>query len=249
MAIIRIRCDIIDHMNEIDEYHRMINEISSVAWRSDAKQKYDELKVVIKNMANGYKRIPPGKITKEEQRLLEGAENSVYSLNFIHSKIELEMRLPRKVRTNPLNGLLNAHRNPLCKVGNKKRVVILDDSKIDLETDDVQAMIKELDEFNRKPYAENGMNFDVRFIVLSKLKEEQIAETGNLLMVDEKEATVVTDKTSYPADYLTCNGNISRDLECYGYIDRTELEKQKEIFHTIWAKALSADYFLKERVS
>lgn len=245
IAIIRIRCDVIRHMDEIDENYRLINEMPTLAWKQDACQKTDELKETLRSMVNGRRPILPGKITAEEHELLKRAHSSIYSLNYIHSPVELQMRLPKKAKINPLHGLLNAHCNPVCKVKDKKRIVIIDDSEIDIEDANVCAMIRELADFNVKSYAKGGMNFNVRFICLSKLTEEQIPEVGNLLLVDGQEATVVVDKTKYPHDYLEKNNkNGVRNMHCNGYVNTTDINKFKDVFDVIWKKSLDIESFV-----
>lgn len=245
IAIIRIRCDVIKQVIELDENYRLINDMPTLSWKQDACRRSDELREILRSMVNGHKPISPGKITFEEDELLKRATSSIYSLNYIHSTIELQMRLLKCSKMNPLNGLLNAHCDVMCEVGNKKRVVIIDDSEIDTEDEHIVAMLDELADFNRKEYINGGMNFDVRFICLSKLTEEQIPEIGNLLLIDEQEATVVFDKTKYPSDYLEKNNKYCiRNLECQGIVNKTDIRKFKEVFDSIWKKALDINSFI-----
>lgn len=246
IAIVRIRCDIIRHMNELDENYRLVHNMPTLAWKLDAVRKSEELKETLRSMVNGRKPIPPGKITSEEHELLKKATSSIYSLNYIHSRVELEMRLPKKAKINPLHGLLNAHCNPECKVRDKKRIVIIDDSEIDIDDTVVCGKVRELADFNIKSYADGGMNFNVRFICLSKLTEEQIPEIGNLLLVDGHEATVVVDKTKYPHDYLEKNNKHSvRNMHCNGYVNRMDIDNFKDTFDVIWKKSLDIESFME----
>ena len=116
---------------------------------------------------------------------------------------------------------------------------------IDFSMEENRTLLRDVNDFNTKSCIDGGLGFTTRYVLLSKLMEHQISYVNNLLLVDNREATTVQDKTIYPEDYLINDTHIVRDLICRGTIEAVRVNELQRTYKKIWDAAVPIDRFLE----
>lgn len=242
IAIFGIKSDMRTHINSVDKCQRLIFDIHNKRWRDAAEKLLNETLEQIKSISDGTRMISLSNINNEELALMESAQKSIKCIYYAESLVKLKMRLPDSIY-NPLYSVLTGYSDKKYKKLEKKRIIIIGNN-IDITKEETKEFLKKINAFNRGKINENGLEFDIRFLLFSKLTELQIPLIGNLLLVDNIEATTVVDKTVYPDDYLEKNTQILRDLDCRATINQVEIKRLQDIFQRMWEIALDIEHFL-----
>lgn len=109
----------------------------------------------------------------------------------------------------------------------KQRMIVLSNIVFTLEVN--RTHLRTVNIFTTKMCTDCGLGFETRYVLLSKLKEQQSPYINNLLPVDNREVTTVLDKTVYPEDYLINDMCMVRDLFCRGTIDPVRVNELNKL--------------------
>lgn len=242
IALISIKSDTEKYINSVDECQRLIGKIDDRRWKNEATEIYNETKKQLENMTSGNREIPISEINNQEMELMKSAKNSIHCIYYADSTLKLQMRLSTRI-TNPLSTIINGYRDIKNKNVEKQRVIVL--SNIDFTKEENRTLLRNVNDFNTKSCMEGGLGFEMRYVLLSKLMEHQIFYVDNLLLVDNREATTVQDKTLYPDDYIVNDTFIVRDLICRGTIESVRVNELRRTYLKIWDAALPLERFLE----
>ena len=233
LALLGMRFLVANELKESNELYKCVYNISSSYWREIALFKYNELKEYLQSMQNGVRKIDSKDITSEELRLIKQAKASIYCIYLADSIVKLKMRLSNNANFNPMYTVNFSYNSVKQKELDRRRVFILD--KLDLNDSVVMALINDINAYYK------NMNFEIRFIFLSKLKEINLPYFGNTIISDSKECTVCIDHTEYPIDYMDKGYDIKRKLSCENIISPMVLHKHLENFLKIWEMSVDID--------
>lgn len=242
MAIISNKSDIEEYITSVDECQRLIGKITDRRWKKEATEMYNETKRQLESMASGNRDIPVFEVNNQEMELMRAAKNSIHCIYYADSVLKLRMRVSTQI-TNPLGTIINGYRDMSHENIEKQRVIVL--SNIDFTLEVNRTLLRTVNDFNTRTCTDGGLGFETRYVLLSKLKEQQIPYINNLLLVDDREATTVLDKTVYPEDYLIKDTHIVRDLICRGTIDPIRVNELQKNYKKIWDTAMSLERFLE----
>lgn len=242
IALISIKSDVQKYIDSIDECQRLIGKINDKRWKNEATELYNETKKELENMSLGNREISVSEVNHQEMALMRAAKNSIHCIYYADSILKLQMRLSTRI-TNPLGTIINGYRDMDHENIEKQRVIVL--SNIDFSIEENRTLLRDVNNFNTKSCIDGGLGFTTRYVLLSKLMEHQISYVNNLLLVDNREATTVQDKTIYPEDYLINDTHIVRDLICRGTIEAVRVNELQRTYKKIWDAAVPIDRFLE----
>lgn len=243
MALISFKVDTEKYIDSIDECQRLLEKIPDKRWKDEAEEIYNATKRRLENMTSGNREISVSDVNNQEMALMRSAKSCIHCIYCADSELKLQLRVSTKV-TNPLCTIMNGYRDMNHNDIEKQRIIVL--SNIDFSLKRNQQLLRKVNDFNTKPCSEGGLGFETRYVLMSKLMEQQIFLVSNLLLVDNREATTVQDKTIYPADYWEKDTQIIRNLICFGIIDPVKISELKKIFEKSWDTAMGIENFLTQ---
>lgn len=217
---------------EYSEIHNLIYRINNKHWHALAKKELLTTKEVLKQMEQGKRELKANEITTEELRLIKSAKKYIYCTYFADSLIKLKIRLNSVSKYNPMMAINASYSEIGSKKMYRKRVFVLD--KINVTDPEIKKVLEELNQY----YSSDNVNFDVRYIYYSKLREMNIQYHGNLILVDDVECTLCLDHTDYPEDYFEKDQNIVRVINASNIINDKLLEDYKIYFEKVWEMSL-----------
>lgn len=238
LSMIGIRTYTKDCLKEYSEFHNLLYSIDNKYWHTLAESELARTRDGLNQLKQGARKLKANEITAEELRLIRHASKYVYCTYYADSLIKLKIRLNDNLKYNPMQTINLAYKDLVDKKICKKRIFILD--KINVENLETKKVLNKIEEY----YSSDAIGFKVRYIFYSKLREMNIAYYGNIVLVDDLECTLCTDKTQYPNDYFERDQNIVRDVNASNIINTKQIEDYKSNFENIWEMSLPYSEFM-----